>query len=283
MSHRPRDLALLLLTVTIFSLGGFGCQKKGHEGDPYRGDPYSAASEGTAKSLLDLTDKPRTRAALDERLARNPGEAKLYVYLAQYDDAAGDHKAALQDIDRAIELDESNRFFFLFLRHFQLDKLGRTQEALASVLEAIRLAPPGYNYQRFAAELERRNGDVEAGVALLDEFVRQHPDDLFLLADRAEFLGKIGRVEDSLRDFATAIEREPHEFHRNMRSLGRIQMLIAKRRFQQALDFANRHIARYPDDPSMLGYGYRARIHEALGHTREAELDMRKWRSLDPH
>jgi tetratricopeptide (TPR) repeat protein len=164
------------------------------------------------------------------------------------------------------------------MRHRQYDRQGRHEEALADVLEANRLAPPGHGYPRFAADLHRRMGNADAGVAVFDEALRKEPENLWVLAERAMFLAAIERFDEAVRDIAQSIERESKEFERMMRSIDQIKILTGARRLDEALAAANRYVNRYPEDS--VGYGFRARVFEAMGRTREAQADRDRSFSL---
>jgi tetratricopeptide (TPR) repeat protein len=229
-------------------------------------------SKGYEQRLAD--EQKQEMQALDDGIAREPDNADLRVKRALKFDLQGDHEAALRDIEAAMSRDNSRRYYLLFLRHRQLDKLGRTDEALADVLEAIRLAPPGTGYQRFAAEIQRRLGNPAAGVLVFDEALHREPANLFLRAERAEYLAKIGRFDEAVSDITAAVEQEPNSDQRQMRSYERMKILIAARRFDEALAVADRYVSQHPDDS--IGFGVRSEIHEAMGEHGAARRDYEK-------
>jgi tetratricopeptide (TPR) repeat protein len=274
-----RMLVWMLLAVLALSLGyaAYDLRQKSVRATVEPGDAGAAPS--TVQWFLEpppgwSAEKLRDMGALNEEIARNPGDAKFLVWRSMLHAEAKDHEAALRDIEEAQKLEDSHRYYFLYMRHDQLDKLGRTDEALADVLEAIRLAPQGFEYQRFAADIYRRKGDVDAGVAVFDESVRRMPDNYFVLAERAKFLAEVGRYEPALRDISASIEGEPSEFQRQMRTFERMQILTAMRRFDDALEDADRMVDEFPD--RVLAYGMRAEIHEAMGDHEAARRDERE-------
>jgi tetratricopeptide (TPR) repeat protein len=218
--------------------------------------------------------KTRDLRAMNEEIVRDPGNAKLFIWRSMIYGEAKDHEAALSDIDEALKLEAKQRYYFLFMRHRQLDALGRTDEALADVLEAIELAPSGAGYQRHAADIYRRKGDVNAGVAVFDESVRRAPDDLNLLAERAKFLNAVGRHGQALRDISASIEGEPTDFHRQMRTFDRMKILTAMRRYDDALEDADRMVDEFPDQS--LAYGLRSEVYAAMGDHKAARRDEEK-------
>jgi tetratricopeptide (TPR) repeat protein len=224
--------------------------------------------------------RAHAKRELDAKIAGEPGNAQLLIDRGRAAHDAGDYDAALRDIDAAMRLDSSREYYLLFLRHRALDGLGRQEEALTVVLEAIRSAPPGAEYERFAADLHRRLGDPGAGVLVFDESIRREPDNLWLLARRAQYLATIGRFDEAVIDITDSIRREREEDPRRMRSIRRIDILTAARRFDEALADANLYISRYPTDT--LGFGFRSKIHEAMGNHRQAKIDRDQATSLGP-
>jgi tetratricopeptide (TPR) repeat protein len=216
-------------------------------------------------------EQTRDMGALNAAIDRDPAEPRFYIWRSMLHERAAAHAAALQDINMAVGLDVSQRAYFLYMRHRQLDKLGRSSEALADVLEAIRLAKPGAEYHRAAADLYSRRGDVDAGVAVFDDALRTRPDNLFILTEKAKFLSTVGRHDLAISEMTKAIDRETVEFDRWLRSAGRLSMSIDAKRFEDGLAYADRHIDEYPDDN--LGYSYRSKIHQAMGNHRKAEKD----------
>jgi tetratricopeptide (TPR) repeat protein len=241
------------------------------------------AGPGVATSWLTLPpgftfEQSRDVDELTAAIAREPGDARFYVWRSMLYDHAGNHDAALQDIDIALGLQPSERAHLLYLRHRHLDKLGRSSDALADVLEAIELAGSRAGYYSAAAELYSRRGDVEAGVAVFDDGLRQRPRDFSIVERKAEFLSDIGRHDLAISEMARSIDGETNEFFRWLRSAGRLQMFIDAKRFKDGLAAADRHIGEYPDDD--MGYRSRSEIHEALGSHRKAREDRDKARDL---
>jgi tetratricopeptide (TPR) repeat protein len=208
---------------------------------------------------------------LNAGIEREPENAGLRVKRALKYDVMGEHEAALSDIEVAIRVDTSRRYYLLFLRHLQLARLGRDEAALADVLAAIDLAPPEFSYHRNAAELHQRLGNAEAGVAVFDAGVRKDPGNLFLHADRARFIASLGRHEEALTEKTLAIDKETDPFQRQMRTYDRVSYLAAVGRFDEALEDANRLLRQDPRDTVALHA--RGDVYKAMGDNRRAKAD----------
>jgi tetratricopeptide (TPR) repeat protein len=208
---------------------------------------------------------------LNVGIEREPENVELRVQRALKYDTEGDHEAALRDIEVALPLDNSRRYYLLYLRHRQLEQLGRHEEALADVLAAIQLAPPNYNYQREAAKLHQRLGNAEAGVAVFDSGIQREPGNLFLRADRAQYIASLGRYEEALSDMTVAIENEPDPFQRQMRTYDRVKYLAEVGRFDEALEDVNQLLKRDPRDTIALHA--RGEVYESMGDKRRAAAD----------
>lgn len=208
---------------------------------------------------------------LNSGIEREPENADLRVKRARMYDAQGNHEAALRDIEVALRTNFPQRYHLLYMRHKQLNLLGRPQEALADVLAAIELAPPEFSYHLSAAELHRQLGSPEAGVAVFDAALRQYPDNLFIRSNRARFVASLGRYEEAINEMTPAIESEPDESQRYIRTLDRIKYLTAVRRFDEALADANQLLKQRPRDTVVLHA--RGDVYKAMGDARRAEAD----------
>jgi tetratricopeptide (TPR) repeat protein len=271
-------VALLVVLAALLSYGLHSQLAKRASGRPPQ-SVKNLSEPGVARSLLEPPPgfswkQTRDLDELNAAIAREPEESRFYIWRSMIHDRAANHAAALQDLETALRLDTSRRAYLLYMRHRQLDKLGRQPEALADVLEAIRIAPPDFDYHRAAAELYARMGRVDAGVAVFDEALRGKPANLQILGEKAEFARSVGRYELAMTDITKAIDGETIEFRRWLRSLKRLRILIEAQRFQDALKYADRHLEEYPDDG--MGYRYRSDIHEALGNGPKARNDRRK-------
>jgi tetratricopeptide (TPR) repeat protein len=244
---------------------------------PVDADVERALNPGAYEKRM-AEEKARKRQELDGLIERNPNNVEHLIQRIQAHESDNESEAALRDIATAMRLDPSRSWSLLFMRHRQLDRLGRQQEALADLLEANRLAPRGYANHRSTADFYRRMGNPDAGVAVLDEALSKEPENLHLLVERATYLSTIQRHDEALRDIAESIEREPRESERRMRSIYQIKILTEARRLDEALAAADRYVGRYPDDSS--GYGSRAKVYAAMGRAREAQSDRDKSFSL---
>ena len=274
---------VLILAALAAGLFGYRNLRASRPGQPVSTDPvfeYAAENAGTLREqVMDSKDREQRQAneqhlqidELNAGIEREPENADLRAKRALWYDLKGDNEAALSDIEVALRADNPRRYYFLFLRHSQLVKLGRPKEALADVLAAIELAPPEFSYHWNAADLYQQLGNPGAGVAILDAGVRKYPDNFTLRANRAEFLASIGRYEEALTDMTLAIEKEPDEFQRHTRTYARVRYLTELRRFDEALEGANRLLKENPRDTIALAA--RGVVYEAMGDQQRADAD----------
>jgi tetratricopeptide (TPR) repeat protein len=202
--------------------------------------------------------------------ARKPDNVQRLVEKSRHRGSGLHYEPAIHDIEKAMRLEPSRAHHFLFLRHQWLAGLGRHEEALADVLEAIRLAPAEASYEIAAARLHAKLGKPEVGLTLLDDAYRARPDDLGLLEERARFLQSLSRFDEALRDISEGLRRGSNEARLWSLTGLHIEVLVSLGRLPEALDEASRWVKKFPDDP--VPYHSRAKVFEAMGRSREADV-----------
>jgi tetratricopeptide (TPR) repeat protein len=117
-------------------------------------------------------------AALDAAIARAPGQAPLYLCRADARMQADETVGAALDAAEAVILDPTPQAKAVL--GTVLLELGRVDDALTCLEEAMRAAPGRGDFRRGLAAAQERAGDPAAALATLQEGITQSPRDLEL-------------------------------------------------------------------------------------------------------
>lgn len=236
LAQRPRSVNLLLQTATLYR----------------RLDRYTEALAQVEKALeADPDHWDVWQSKLD-----------LLQDMRRYDDAEATARAAAERYPHA------GRF------HLELgwtaDFRGRHEEALAAMDRALALDPRDTTTIRARAVILRRLGRYDEAIASLTEAIEAHPDERpYLLSGLAYVYDAAGRYEDALRCLDEIIDLSPYTI---TSAINKANALRSLRRYEQAERLLLPLTERYPYDQGLraaLGWTRRDQ-----GRLAEAERDF---------
>ncbi|MFF5479084.1 tetratricopeptide repeat protein [Streptomyces sp. NPDC012935] len=173
-------------------------------------DPAVAARAYRARAIAhDLAGDRRAAVALLNRaLELHPDDPRSLGLRGEYHRVLGRHDEAIRDLDRALELNPADAFA---LASRGATRLGRERldSALADLDGAVRLKPD-YSWALMRrARVHRAFGDHVRQLADLDRAVAVDPDWAWVRCERGDALRAAGRDQDALADYDHALAREP--------------------------------------------------------------------------
>jgi tetratricopeptide (TPR) repeat protein len=168
----------------------------------------SALTDVTAESTAAVAEpEPAAEPMADDEVTLTPGTQRQAdvsglisegVSLA----ALGDHEAAIQRFDEAIDLEVEPAFLYR-QRGASYQALGQYEAAISDYNEVIQLSSEDLNayYGRGASNFALQNYD--AAIADYDAVIRLDPEFIDAYADRADAHEAIGNTAEAARDRAT--------------------------------------------------------------------------------
>lgn len=125
----------------------------------------------------------------------------------------GEAERALPWLERAAEqaLRTSQRYEIRNLMGYVLQELGRVGEAVRAHQQALELSPKRTAAYAGLADAMSRSGDVDAGLAMLDEAERNIGQHAELLSKQAELLARKGDLPAAQRAALRAGQRRPDD------------------------------------------------------------------------
>jgi tetratricopeptide (TPR) repeat protein len=207
------------------------------------GHPTIAIRLGVARLALDLDKIELAQSEAKKVLDQSSRNAEAAYYMARVHEAHNSNGLALTEYRHATTWGNTPLFALDYGR--LLDKLGKQQEALASLANAVAL-PEG----RVArGKIFFRNGDIESALADFDAAIKMNPKDsepVILMAMCYEKLGNSTKADENWRA-ALKLDADAPEPHYH---LGRTEMDRAKPAL--AIDHFQKAMAKAPDKAPYL-------------------------------
>lgn len=238
--------------------------------------PRPVTHDGTATTSACLL-APQGYARLDLRAPRSYERADAKFHLGQAFAAEGDHAAALEAYDAALEADPTHGFAHLG----KADSLWATEDDYKRVREhlanAISLLPESPRAHLRFAEVSAGMGDMETAVRHWRCALERRPDLVEARAALGHHLFEEGQLEEAERELRTVVEAEPDQIR--YRALlaealeARGNPLEAARELERA--------ARQTERSAVL-WRRAAALYEAGGDTRAAARLRSRADALDP-
>ncbi|MGW1608985.1 tetratricopeptide repeat protein [Streptomyces sp. NPDC002285] len=207
-------------------------------------DPVVAARAYRARAIAqDLAGDRRAAVALLNRaLELVPDDPRSLALRGEYHRVLGRHDEAISDLDRALALNPADAFALASRGATRLSREG-LDEALADLDGAVRLKPD-YSWALMRrARVHRAFGDPVRQLADLDRAVAVDPDWAWVRCERGDALRAAGRDEDALADYDHALAREPDY---NSARASRGASLANLGRHEEALTDLDRVLAANP-------------------------------------
>ncbi|MBI5388402.1 MAG: tetratricopeptide repeat protein [Verrucomicrobia bacterium] len=140
---------------------------------------------------------PAVIAALEQRLAIEPGDPVVLGRLGAIYERSGAFDKAAQTYEKALKANPKAVLAQLKLAQLNADRLGNNAKALELAKAARDLAPDDPRIAYLLGKLASRAGDTKWALSLLQESERQSPRDADVLCDFALALYANGRVTEA--------------------------------------------------------------------------------------
>lgn len=180
---------------------------------------------------------------LNNALERDPGYAIAYNYRAECYRELGLNSQAIKDYGQAIRLDPIIPTLYVGRGQCYLANENYT-EAVEDFTEAIRLEPRKFEYYRYRAEAQFLKGeytlaskdmdflasedtntqsyehrlnafckasvkDYAGAISVISQLLRNHPEDIDLLVERADYFKAQKKSLEAIKDYEKALKAEP--------------------------------------------------------------------------
>lgn len=197
-------------------------------------------SEQFCKELLVATLVRRAQAVA--RIRDNP---RGFLSYKPQSPSAEEWRAAVRDIERAIEIGPLESAARLMMARLQLLPQGDRENARQALDEAIRLAKDDAQTKLEALRLRAGlQADLEDGIKDLSAALELAPNDVELLRSRGESYLRRNKADLALADFDAAIPLAAYDF---TLQLNRATALEALKRYHEARDCYTRLLEAMPD------------------------------------
>ena len=164
----------------------------------------------TARALVlcDLKNFPAALAAVDDVLARVPGDAIAWSTRGCALAGLGRHSDAVIALDRAITLADPPQLedYALRARCLTMPGVADLDRAIAGLDEGLARLGPVVSLQVLAIDVERSRGAYDAALARVDAMSAQWDRDESLLALRGDVLAEAGRTLEAQAAYTAALQ-----------------------------------------------------------------------------
>ncbi|MEP3478863.1 MAG: tetratricopeptide repeat protein [Fuerstiella sp.] len=164
----------------------------------HRADAFAQMGE-TAPAIADLQNLLRLQP---QRLDVVEKLCDLNASIGRWDRVYNLTSQAVQSEDESDEL--------LFLKATAASQLGKTDEAIAALTDALKENPKHQPARVRRAELQLKQQNFEASLADWNQAIEMHGESANLLAGRASALAAMGKRDQAVADLDQAISIEPN-------------------------------------------------------------------------
>lgn len=251
LDHDPKDFDAKRILARAYVVRGDATKAIAAAHDAMNTDARRGAFElAEVLAQLDRVEEAHQELERLRNTSAPEGEINRRLALLAFD--SGDMSEAEQRFGELASSGEANDAAMLFLADIAA-RAGHDDEALAGYrkLADSSVAIPARS--RAAALLIKKNHD--AALALLDDYVKAHPDSEFeLTLAKARLLADHGEAESGLTLLTAALERHPE--HPSIQ-YERAVILERAGRVRESADVLEKLLVQRPDDPVLtnaLGY-----------------------------
>ncbi|MGO9464152.1 MAG: protein kinase domain-containing protein [Isosphaeraceae bacterium] len=181
---------------------------------------------------------------------------------------------------RAAELAEMNRRLAakpddpqaLIHRGWLFTQQKKWTAAIPDLERGLHLRPDDSDALFLLAEAHSERNNLPLARAILEKYLVRSPDDVDARVMKGRVALQLGRLQEAVDDFSTALDADPES--RSSVRYRRAQIWARLGKLQNALADLGVLIARFPRDPAL--YELRSQVHDRLGHREQAEADMKQ-------
>jgi tetratricopeptide (TPR) repeat protein len=239
---------------------------------------YKPAASLAAKAsiLLDLGRNAEAFDAYRALAALTPEDATAWYNCGAIEAASGDQAAASLYFQKALERDPGYGMA-LYGAATALQKLGRTDEALAACDRLLAQAPADFDGWFLRGNLLYSLSRAPDALAAFDKALALNPGNLGALCNRGETLRQLGRFPEAAAMFDEALGKNPRSVEA---LLGRGIIEFKNARTEKALLYFNTALEADPSCATALtGRGLAM---QELGRFGDAMADFERALTLDP-
>jgi tetratricopeptide (TPR) repeat protein len=175
-------------------------------------DPRSLAqiqsAEGGYEERLGRLDRADQMDALREQLLEHPADAAAAHALSRLEWQDGDEVTSMALLERTLELSPRHHRARADLAIMLMTRAYFTR-AVSETAILVRHAPHDPEYRAIRCDALRSVGDFPAALAIMEELLREHPDNARFWLNFGQILHYCGRRDESERAYRTCLEISP--------------------------------------------------------------------------
>ncbi len=246
-----------------------------------------------AKKMLANKDFEGAKSVLDSAINNYPDNDSLYYQRAQANYQNGDYKAALADLNKALELNPNN-YQAALSKGDLFNSLGQSKQAKKAYLEAADLAAQAgnaraaedaqtryqllegkeisaRNNQRFAeASNAYKNGDYSTAINLFNQIYQENPDGANAFNLGLAYMGQ-GNMQEANKMFVRAAEDKPKDLNVQ---LAAAHSSVGIEDFDSAKEYLDKAKEINDNSPDVWALSAQVNVHD--GNYAEAKNDLKK-------
>ena len=232
----------------------------------YPEDKRFLINRAVCQSLLRHYDE--ARATYDSLLVIDPRNDKAYLGIAHMSLSQHDTIAALDAINKSLELSRNNATAFVMRAEIESRTNKNFQAALDDMNEAIKLEPHHAGYFVNRAFMKYNLDDYYGAMADYDYALGLDPASIEAHFNRALLLSEVGETAKAITDFDYVLRSDPQNF---MALYNRANLYFRTAQYRKAIADYTAIINKYPDFEA--GYMARGEAKRKMGDARGGNAD----------
>ncbi|PXA91608.1 transglutaminase, partial [Nostoc sp. 3335mG] len=161
-----------------------------------------------AAAIAQSSQVKAIRMVYAKAIAADPDEMTGYQSRANFESGVGNYRGALPDLDRVIAKEPSIQMYLQ--RSYVHDMLGDKAKALADAEKARQLDPSDQGAISRLAWMKAENGELPAGIALLDQRIALGGEQRNTARqDKAALVGEFGDAAEAVKLYDAMIAEKP--------------------------------------------------------------------------